>query len=799
MGLHAYSVTLSVLLLAAASESFASNDVVPSGAPCKSAAASTSSVATTNRSTSTSCAPSVTSNTRIADARPIRPRTDTPAPGDQAKNPQDSEIPQLQTIMVTAEKRSENLQHVPIAITAFNSKELSTYQITSVADLAQAVPGFELIDGAGGTQPFIRGIGIQSSGPWQEATVATYIDGVYYESSNISDAALNNIAEVEVDKGPQGTLFGRNSIGGLVSYTTRDPSQTPHTDVDVGYGTYNTKTASVYTTGGITSDLAANLAVTAENQNEGWGTNLYTGSQAHTGDAYSARTKWLWTPGDKTTATWIADYGLGNDPEAGLGLDRGPYSFITTGPTHVGGFYDTYGPNRPRNEFIDYGTSLQVDHDFDWLEFKSISAVRRDTAIKNTVYPLNVPYLPATPAVGQIKGIKINGYAILWDKTATQEFQLLSPDTSRIKWVAGALFLYQTAGNDPSVNDKTSPPTGTQTTLVTDQQKTHSYSGYAQATAPLFAHTRLTAGIRYTSDNRSISGGAIANTVGAPDVYKPVPADSAAANPQPTLTSNKPTFKAGLDHDVTDNVLAYFSFSTGFQSAYYAISGGANSPPLKPETIQDYEAGIKSDLFDNRLRLNVGFFFYDMNNIIVSRSIAGNTISSNAAAAQAKGTDIDFTYMPITNLTLGASVEYIDPTYTDYSDSVDYVPNSSGSFNIVAADATGFQVDNTEKFMGTADASYVIQTAAGEFNLVGSVTYHSGIHYDTQDLNVQPPYALVNASVAWTAPSQRWDVKLWAKNLTNKHYVGEFTVTNLVMIYNPAPPLTGGVQFGFHF
>jgi iron complex outermembrane recepter protein len=799
MRLQAFCATLIVLLLAGASDSFASNDVVATEANDTVAAAS----ATVRAQSSAPCKPAATKTcppsvqrTRVADARPINPATPTPAVADATIGPQNGG---LATIVVTARRFSENLQNVPVTVSAFNSEQLRTFQVSTVADLAELVPGFDLVDAAGQAYPFIRGLGIQSSGPWQESAVGTYIDGVYFESSNISNAILNNIAAVEVDKGPQGTLFGRNTIGGLVSYTTRDPSQTPHADVSVGYGNFDTWTGDLYATSGIAPNLAANLAISAENQEGGWGRNLYAGGEAHTGNAYSARSKWLWTPGDNTTVTWIINYNRSAEPEAGLEIDRGVFPFITTGPTHVGGFYDTYGPTIPTAQFADDGTSLRVDQDFGWVKFASISAVNQDTETKNTDYGFNVPFLPATPAVGQINGNKIDGYAKIYDSTETQEFQLLSPDTSKVKWVAGAYLLFDSAGVNPSENDKTVMPTGSQGVLTFDQQKTQSYSGYAQATVPLFTGTSLTLGARDTSDHRAVYGASIENTVADQVVFTPVAKLSAAANPEPSVTANKPTFTAALTHNLTESILTYLSFSTGFQSPYYSISSGANAVPVKPETIQNYEVGVKTNLLDNTLRVNASLFLYNLNNMVVNHQINGNTVTNNAAEAQAKGTDVDLTYEPIPRLTFGASVEYVDPEYTNYQDSVSYIPNASGSFAAVAANATDFQVSYTEKFMGTADVSYGVPTNVGEFNFAGAITYHSGIHYDTQDLVVEPPYALVNASLRWTDNSGKLDVTLWSKNLTNKQYASGYITDNVVMMYDPAPPRTYGLQFGYHF
>lgn len=702
----------------------------------------------------------------------------------------------IETVVVTAQKRSEDLQRVPITVTAVSADQLERFQIQTATDLAQIVPGFRINTVGGNTYSYIRGIGTQTA-TGQEAPVTVFVDGVYYQHASISNALLNNLERVEVIKGPQGTLFGRNSVGGVISYISKDPTQERSVNVSTGYGNYDTVSGNLYASGGIAENLSANIALAVEDQGEGWGTDFYSGKDFHTSSHYSGRTKWVLTPSEAFKLTLNADYSRSDPATVGFVSARGVYPFITAGPLHTGGFYDSYFPVTPQFELISRGLSLKAEVDFDWASFLSISAVRRDEQLRNLPYEFRPPYLPATPAVGQIPSNKVQSYQKDFIRAFTQEFQLLSSESSSIKWVAGAFLLYTDAGFHIRNNENTSGPTGSVNTLSQTSQQTDSYSLFAQATAPVFEHTRVTGGVRYTSDHRAVKGWATRNTVANPTVYTLVPGSTEFSNPEPSGTWSKATYRAGIEHDLTDDMFGYASFSTGFQSAYYSVNSSAGPPPLEPVTIEAYEVGMKGDFLSNRLRVNAALFHYDLSNVIVDRLVNTVRSQSNAAESRIRGAELDVTAAPIDDLTLTASLSYTDPEYTDYQNSIHFAPNPNGIFwDVVSADDTGQQIQGTEKFAATATANYQFATSVGDFSLTGAVNFRSGAHFDTQDLNTQPSYQLVDGSVGWTAPGGRFDVMLWGKNLTNEE-VGDLFPGNVIMLYSALAPRTYGIRFGY--
>src|SRR3981081_4009272 len=195
------------------------------------------------------------------------PQPTAPAPAQHA------ELETLDEVVVVAQRRPERLQNVPITVTAISPQALQAANVTSTADLVNVVPGLMMPTSAGYTLPHLRGVGITAIGPGIENSVALYVDGVYRGVSASANTGLNNIAQVEVEKGPQGTLFGRNATGGLIQVTTLEPMPGFSGSADVGYANFHTVSGDLYVTGG-TDVLAGDLAVQSIHQGEGWGTNL---------------------------------------------------------------------------------------------------------------------------------------------------------------------------------------------------------------------------------------------------------------------------------------------------------------------------------------------------------------------------------------------------------------------------------------------------------------------------------------------------------------------------------------------
>jgi iron complex outermembrane receptor protein len=249
-----------------------------------------------------------------------------PAPDSPAASPTSGatgDATQLETVVVTAQRRSEANQDVPITVNVIDAKALAEQEVVDPSSLTSVVPGLNVQKLGNGASIFLRGIGTNLYGPNVEQTVSLYVDGVYNAASSASFFSFNNIERVEVLKGPQGTLFGRNTTGGVVQIITKDPSHDPSADFELGYANYGTVTGSAYATDGITDTLAVDFAGIYANQDQGWGRNITTGGKTglQADNNFGLRTKFLWTPASGTRVVLALDYFRGFNSDT-THLDR---------------------------------------------------------------------------------------------------------------------------------------------------------------------------------------------------------------------------------------------------------------------------------------------------------------------------------------------------------------------------------------------------------------------------------------------------------------------------------------------
>src|SRR6267142_4603174 len=488
----------------------------------------------------------------------------------------------IEEIVVTAQRRRENLQDVPITVQAFSAQALESSGVTNAADLARVVPGMTMPTSAGYTLPHLRGVGITAIGPGIENSVALYVDGVYRGSSSSDAIALNNVAGVEVEKGPQGTLFGRNATGGLIQVSTRDPKAGALSgSADLGYANYQTTSGDLYLAGG--SDLiAGDVAVNASHQNQGWGVNVATGQDVNATDLdLSVRSKWLIRPTDSTKVTLIFDYADVRFSTSALqNYGNTPNFFYPGGTIQELSKYDVDLDSQPKRHLQDGGVSVQLDQDLGFASFVDIVSYRRDTYRWNVDFDLGPnPYSTNTP------------YQV--DKQFTDELQLLSHNQSRLTWVLGLYYYYADNGYDPQVVNFSGPAVNAlkPITLVhnTTFQETNSVAAYGQGTLDLGSRTKLTVGARYTNEQRSLDGVQVAYLNGVVPVT--------LANVDTSVTTHTPTWRIALDHDFTDTIHAYTSYNRGFKSGGYNVTAPSLAP-YSPEKLDAYEVGVKTQFFD---------------------------------------------------------------------------------------------------------------------------------------------------------------------------------------------------------
>jgi iron complex outermembrane recepter protein len=689
---------------------------------------------------------------------------------------------QIEEVVVTAQRREESMQNVPITVSAVTADTLNALGAVDVLDLASTAPGLYVGRQLGSPLIYLRGIGTTSTQGGQESPTALYVDGVYYAELPGLNFSFNNIERIEVLKGPQGTLFGRNATGGLVQIITKDPSQDASMDIGFTAANYETFGGKLYATTGIGDNLAADIAFVGSDQGEGWGRNRTLDVETGLTDDYGVRSTWLWTPSDATFVRASFDW-TKTETTVGLSRQAAPGSRSIDGQGPPDDIYDDLG-NIANNEEIEaFGAAVKIGHSFGAADLVSITAYRdTDTDIAfdqdNTPLPLvNAPIFYRT-------------------EQFSQELQLLSSDSERFDWIVGLYYLdldfdYQLVLNGLAFSG---PPFGAVNLGGVDdkhsRQPVKSYSGYAQGTWAVGDASHITAGIRYTSDEREFSG-----TDSFTGIGLVVPSSA-----PPKVTQEEPTWRLSFDHRFSEEWLVFASYNRGFKSGLYNMVNLAQ-PAVESEIVDAYEIGFKSDLMDDRLRLNGAAFFYDYQDLQIQIINAGITVLDNAAEAEVQGVELELQAAPTDNLTIFAGLGYLDTEYSKFPNAQLSTPRPppAGGNVIVTGPADGNELVRAPGFSGSLALDYRIPTSSGTWGINGSYVYTGSFFWEPDNRREQEGYGLLNAQLGWESPSEMVHIYLFGRNLADEEYSQFVSDGGLGDSAAWAAPRTYGVGVDFSF
>jgi iron complex outermembrane recepter protein len=683
---------------------------------------------------------------------------------------------ELEEITVTAQKRSENLRDVPISVSAVTGSVLTTQGITTTEDLSSVVPGLTMARETSAVLIYLRGVGTQGGTLGEDASVATFVDGVYISAVTGTQFGLSNVDRIEVLKGPQGTLYGRNATGGAINIITKTPSETPSIDAEIGYGNLSSREGQLYVTGGITHHVAADLSVYYA-QDDGFGRNVFTGENVNGRKDFDVRSKILWTPGEDTKVTLGLSYTYSNET---TGLRPSYNSVPVTGQPYHGGFWDTDTDVQPRyftKQDVHY---LRIDQDLSWATLTNISAWQKAKQYQNG--DLDASPIPL-----------INFQLFSTDETVTEELQLQSPSNSTVKWIVGGYFLHGFSEYDPFQLYGLGLAPATHEAIY-DDQITKSISAYGQMSIPIAMATNLTLGGRYTHDVRDLTANGFLNIPPALTIPVFAPVDT-------SRTFAKPTWRLGVDHHFTDELMVYLTYNRGFKSGVYNLSV-PNAPPVNPEVIDAYEIGIKTDLLDHRVRINSSAFDYQYKGIQLSQLVGNSEITLNAAAAKIYGVDVDIAAGVTDKFTIGFGGEWLHARYSNFPNAPIYAPIAPPGFgnSITPGNGAGNTMILAPAETANISADYRWPlNEAGRLNYNLTYAYNAGFYWGSDDTARQPHFGLVNSQLKWTSPGQTYDIILWGKNLFNQQYYAQINEGALVNSSAPAAGRTFGVRFGVKF
>ncbi|ROT97358.1 TonB-dependent receptor [Altererythrobacter sp. FM1] len=674
-------------------------------------------------------------------------------------------------IIVTAQRREQRLQDVPISISAVNSSTLENTGVTGTSQLQSVVPNLVVVKSVGAAAPFLRGIGSSSADIAAESSVAIYVDGVYQPSVYANVFEFNGLERIEVLKGPQGTLFGRNATGGVVQVVTKAPSFSPEMNFAVSYGNYETVSAAGYVSAGLSDNVAANLAVQYQNQNEGWGRNVTLGTDDYYARDFNARAKLLFTPGDATEITLAGNYGkfthhnigLQNPPGAGQG-------FL--------GRYQTAGND---DAFVDgegYGGSLTATHDFGSFQIRSITAYSKFDAtqtIDQDASPLHV----------------VRGDFVIDTRMVSEEFHIMAPSDAKFQWLAGVFYYnYDAAINPTKITGLAFSPLPGVSLFGVDE--TRSISGFAQGTYPLTDKLSVTAGIRYTRDEVTYTGSQ--NISDSP----------VALDPEQTkkLVTEKPTWRVSLDYKFSPEVLGYISYNRGTKSGGFSLGTAPSfNTGFLPEQLDAYEAGLKTELFDRKLIFNTSAFYYDFENIQFQRVVAGVVQTVNGPSAKLYGAEVELTGRVTPELTLRANGGYLHTEIGDFpgAPNTNRLPNGLNDNGDPTYNAKGNRLPNAPEFSGNVGFEYRYPINNGAIRLSSNLLYAGKAFNELDNRLFVDEHVVLSASLGWEG-DDGLRLSVWANNLTDSYYYSfQAGVAGGSDIAQPAPPRTYGVTLGYSF
>lgn len=705
----------------------------------------------------------------------------------------------LEEIIVTATKREKNIQDVPIAISAITAQDIESAGLARVEDMTMLVPNFTYAQTTTKTITALVIRGLSSSGGiGNDPNIGVYIDGVYIGRDSGFNSGLMDVERVEVLKGPQGTLFGRNSTTGALNITTRKPSQDGFVELEASAGDLNYSRIGLSAGGALSDTLMAKMSV-AKTKRDGYLDNTFGGT-ANNLDNLFMRGQLLIAPNDKLAITLSADYntddGNGNNyvsaeidepvnfnrvvsiPDLGY-EDRDIKGFAATVEYALENGYEITSISATRS--ID--ESARVDGDYSPLELNEFGRDREQSSF-------------------------------------SQELRLASPAGERFEWVAGlyyfdqeftavtdtfsgrdTIFAFGGAVFDPAffglLGSGLDPvdfglPVNSAQILTNAGIETQSSAFFVSGTFNLSDQWSITAGVRYTDDEKSFTFSQVSDFISEFAGFPSIDCAIASFECDTGRDDSETSPQVSIEFRPNDNILTYLKYSEGFNSGGFnaELYSGVSILSFGPETVESVELGFKSMLANNRVRLNAAIYDTDYINKQESFFLAsaGGFIQTNAGAANSQGFEIEFTALPVDGLEIFGSVGSADAKYTDYGDN------------------TGNKLQNAPDLQWNVGAQYEWSVSGALDGFVRADVFYQDDRFlgaSNDPDRVFEETTLVNLRLGVGSAEGNWSITAWARNLFEDDAIVQIFGGSSPFIpsYNYAPntPRTVGVDFRYSF
>ena len=702
----------------------------------------------------------------------------------------------FEEIVVTANRRAENIQKVPLSVAVLQSDTLSSAGISNAIDLQVVTTNMQIGNNNNNPLVYIRGMGSANLGPGSEAPVGLYQDGVYVPFSMSIDQSFLDVERVEVLKGPQGTLYGRNTTAGAINIITRDPSAKRAFETRLSIGTWGNQQLQGYFATG-PGRVSASIAGDVTRHNP-YMRNLSTGPDLNDRKQVAVRGKVKFEASEAWDATLAMGYARRRD-HAGQGFVSYTDRPAAADPALGGRFTTMDNPRRTYQDFNSFGSrskdfdvSLNIRGELGFADFVSITGYRDH---KNN----ESPDADATDLAQNHFGSRI---AV---ENYSQEFQLISPSDSPIEWITGLyafhsnggfdhveVFLPGNTGSPRCCGTVTADGPSDASLIVKSRAKAEALAAYGQLSYPILDGLKLTGGIRYSWEKRSL----LVSNVSIPGfgVFSADPTESA------TFDSLDP--KAGIEYSWGRQMI-YGSFSKGFRSGGYNIGSPGDPGPVKPEKVTAFEVGGKHTLLPGVL-FNWAMFKYkykDLQVSIVQNDGAGSLFTTqNAASAKIKGAEVDLTVNAVPRLSANIGVGYTDAKYSSYPNASAYLPVKDGyGFVPTLVDVGGRPLTRAPKWTASAQATYSIPIQDDRVDISSNVYYTSGYYIDTPSNVRQSGFAVVNLRAMYFLSGDHVSVGAFVNNLTNKTYIMSTSTSAYSIIVTPSDPRIIGATIALKY
>ncbi|MDB5714014.1 MAG: tonB dependent receptor family protein [Sphingomonadales bacterium] len=679
-------------------------------------------------------------------AKDLPQDTTSPAPTPGSNETAASVDEPSQDIVVTAQKRSERLRDVPISIVTLSAATLQATGARSTLDLTSVTPGLYMQQNGAFGQPAIRGVSSTVTSAGSDANVAIYIDGVYQPSQTGNLGDLVDVDQIEVLKGPQGTLFGRNATGGAISITTRKPSYDTHVETSASYGRFNDVRLTGYATSGLTDNLAFSVGALYGDDN-GYTFNVGTGKNVSGAHSFVVRGKLLYEPSSSTSFTLMANHSKKRDNQGyAVSPLNGNFIRLTLPgvivPKQPDEISMTFDPVIKSNSD---SVALRGETDLGFGSLTSITSYqRRKGELHLDTDRINLNFGDFLLASDQ--------------KTFTQELNFVSPSGGSLRYFAGAFYLHDSDFEKVTINGSVTP--------IYNFVKTDAIAPFAEINWDVADKIMLIAGARYSIERKKFDGSSGPKTVSTSDTFR---------NFTPHL---------GVRYSLTGNSNVYFTYSKGFKSGLFDTLS-LSTTPVAPEELSAFEGGYKFGR--GSTNFNIAAYYYDYKNIQVqSLSPIGNgaTVIFNAARGEIYGIDADFSVKPVSGLTLTGGISYVHAEYKDFPLALIYQPKPGGGntqVNLGAVNpvtgvvntsgASGQRIARMPRYTGSLTAMYRHALDNDNALEISSTGYYSGsFTWSPQGRLQQSPYFLLNGEIALLTHSDHFRLSVWGRNLTNERY-----------------------------